>query len=685
MLAAAPVFLEAELDSPRHSLASSMLLAADLGDAEGEEVAAPDLVALAQALTAANVKLYGAAWAADSTQQRELFEDGGDFLPFIEVTNPDRMLNQIGSLENITVFPTWKFPDGSRVEGVLGINEIADRSGVTIPLGVDPFLAPVENQIVLGGSPSHIALNGYDPNGGPLTFTVESSDPTLVTATVLQGNRSAKVRLFDWGEMVFELFESRVPRAAGRFIELVEAGFYDAASNDPDMTLHRVIDNFMLQFGDPTGTGSGGSTLDDFDDQFHPELQHNRAGVLSWAKGGDDTNNSQVFVTDVPTRHLDFNHSVFGQLTEGDSVRNAVTATKPGEDNHPVVPVNIESVQIFRDTENAILMLKAASGTVGETDITITVTDQDGHNYVHMFHVEVFPDPYDGGPYLHDYSALYTWVDTELSFQMHTTDVESDPIMHGGLKGGSVDYDLVVDSQTGEVVVTPPAGFVGALGLLLWVRAENPSDTQDDYDLQWVAILVAPKWHNVTDPVDVNTDGVASPLDALLIVNYLNANAGGPLPEAASPPPYYDVNGDDSCSPIDVLLVINHLNQAAQGEGEGGSTADPGEDRDAASEINQTSSVAVHASMDCTYRQPATAQSQHSCNNQPSLVRVVGRFRRASRQELSFASDRQTTRSVGMRNRPGTNVETVWNKDHEDVYCGLWIDDLSELLNAPSS
>ena len=214
MLSAAPVFLDTEFDSPRNSLASSTLLAADLRDAEGEEMAAPDLVALAQALTAANVKLYGAAWAADCTQQRELFEDGGDFLPFIEVTNPDRTPNQTGSLENITVYPTWKFPDGSRVEGVLGINEIADRSGVTIPRGVDPFLAPVENQIVLGGSPSHIALNGYDPNGGPLTFTVESSDPTLVTATVLQGNRSAKVRLFDWGEMVFELFES--PRSACR-------------------------------------------------------------------------------------------------------------------------------------------------------------------------------------------------------------------------------------------------------------------------------------------------------------------------------------------------------------------------------------------------------------------------------------------------------------------------------------
>ena len=384
-------------------------------------------------------------------------------------------------------------------------------------------------------------------------------------------------------------------------------------------------------------------------------------------------------------RHLDFNHSVFGQLTEGDSVRNAVTATEPGEDGHPFVPVNIESVQIFRDTENAILMLKAASATVGETDITITVTDQDGHNYVHMFHVEVFPDPYDGGPYLHDYSTLYTWVDTELSFHMHTTDVESDPIMHGGLKGGSVDYDLVVDSQTGGVVVTPPAGFVGALGLLLWVRAENPSDTRDTYDLQWVTILVAPKWHNVADPVDVNTDGVASPLDALLIVNYLNANAGGPLPEAASPPPYYDVNGDGSCSPIDVLLVINQLNQAAQGEGENGSTADPPADRDRPSEITQISSAEVHVSMDTTLLEQATAQQQRSCNDQPSLVRVAGRLPRASRQEITFVPDRLTTGLFRLRNRPGTNVGTIWNKDYEAVYCGLWIDALSELLDTPSA
>ncbi|MBO52710.1 MAG: hypothetical protein CMJ69_18230, partial [Planctomycetaceae bacterium] len=133
-------------------------------------------------------------------------------------------------------------------------------------------LALISNQTLQSGSPLHVPLNGLDPSGGQLTFSVDSSDP-LVSAEVLSGNRSLRMQVDDFGVMTFELFESRAPRVTSRIIELVESGVYT------DTIFHRVIDDFVLQGGDPTGTGFGDPTLADFDDQFHVDLQHNSTGL----------------------------------------------------------------------------------------------------------------------------------------------------------------------------------------------------------------------------------------------------------------------------------------------------------------------------------------------------------------------------------------------------------------------
>ncbi len=254
--------------------------------------------------------------------QKELFEDGKDNLPFIEVTNPDRTLNSIGIAEGINQFPTWKFPDGSDpLVGVQTLETLSQRSGVPIPQSEQPTFETVGNVTVQIGSPLHIPIDAYDPDGGPLTVTVTVDNPALLEATVLTGNRSIRIDMTTYGDMVFELFEQRAPVASGRVADLAEAGFYDG------IIFHRVVDNFVIQGGDPTGTGTSGSTLGQFDDDFHPDLQHNREGVLSFAKSSDDTNNSQFFVTEVPTRFLDFNHSIFGQLVEGFDVREAISET----------------------------------------------------------------------------------------------------------------------------------------------------------------------------------------------------------------------------------------------------------------------------------------------------------------------------------------------------------------------
>lgn len=468
----------------------------DASNLQAEGEAADDLVAFAQALTDAGVTFYGAAWCPVCLQQKTLFGDGKEELPFVEVTNPDRTLNSVGQAENITQFPTWEFPDSSRAVGLLTLQELSARSGVAIPQSENPTLAPVGDQTVEIGSPLHIPIDAYDPDGNAVTVTVTVANPELLTATVLQGNRSARVNVQGWGSMVFELFEDRAPRPTARFIELAQAGFFDADGDD-SIIFHRIIDDFVLQAGDPTGTGSGGSTLGDFDDQFHPDLQHNRTGILSYAKSFDDTNDSQFFITEGATRHLDFNHSIFGQLVEGETVREAISETKTTSDR-PDVPVVIDSVEIFNDTENSVLMFKPTGNGTGATDVTITVTDADGNVSTEVITVTVTPDSVDATPYLEDIAPVTTTAGTPAVIQLEGVDLEGDPVVYEARVIDNSGATATVNQATGRVTVTPAANYSGQVLVEVAVRSSttptstNASTRSSTMDLQVVPVTVGP-------------------------------------------------------------------------------------------------------------------------------------------------------------------------------------------------
>ncbi len=115
------------------------------------------------------------------------------------------------------------------------------------------------------------------------------------------------------GDIVVKLFAQQVPSTVNNFVSLAEDGFYDG------VTFHRVIKDFMIQSGDPTGTGRGGPGYS-FRDEFVPALKHDKPGVLSMANAGPNTNGSQFFITHVPTPHLNGKHSVFGQVIQGQDV-----------------------------------------------------------------------------------------------------------------------------------------------------------------------------------------------------------------------------------------------------------------------------------------------------------------------------------------------------------------------------
>ena len=137
----------------------------------------------------------------------------------------------------------------------------------------------------------------------------------------------------DLGDIKLSLFADKTPRTVNNFIFLARQGFYDGT------IFHRVIADFMVQGGDPTGTGRGGPGYR-FADEFHPDLKHDKPGVLSMANAGPNTNGSQFFITHVATPWLDNKHSVFGNVTEGLDVLFSIPPRDPGRPDAPGVKIN---------------------------------------------------------------------------------------------------------------------------------------------------------------------------------------------------------------------------------------------------------------------------------------------------------------------------------------------------------
>lgn len=141
----------------------------------------------------------------------------------------------------------------------------------------------------------------------------------------------------DKGDIVCELFASKVPVTVNNFVFLARQGYYN------NTIFHRVISDFMVQGGDPTGTGTGGPGYR-FKDEFDSSLRHDKPGVLSMANAGPNTNGSQFFITHLPTPWLDNKHSVFGQVTEGMDVLFSIPARDPRMVSASAVKLN--SVEI---------------------------------------------------------------------------------------------------------------------------------------------------------------------------------------------------------------------------------------------------------------------------------------------------------------------------------------------------
>jgi cyclophilin family peptidyl-prolyl cis-trans isomerase len=146
------------------------------------------------------------------------------------------------------------------------------------------------------------------------------------------------------GNFKIELFNDLAPKTCRNFMDLADKKFYDG------VIFHRVIDGFMIQGGDPEGTGRGGPGYV-IPDEFGPGLAHDTPGILSMANAGPDTGGSQFFITLAPTPWLDGKHAIFGKVTEGMDVVEAIGKTRTGAGDKPVTPVVINKLYISGDPE----------------------------------------------------------------------------------------------------------------------------------------------------------------------------------------------------------------------------------------------------------------------------------------------------------------------------------------------
>ena len=179
-------------------------------------------------------------------------------------------------------------------------------------------------------------LETEQDNKGDSVTQQYSSAPAM--AIDPEKSYTATFAMENGSEFKVNLFADKAPRTVNNFVFLARDGFYDG------VTFHRVIPGFMAQGGDPTGTGRGGPGYR-FEDEFHPDLRHDRPGILSMANAGPNTNGSQFFITFVPTPHLDGAHAIFGEVVEGMDVVNAITTRDPATARTPgdaVTSITIE-------------------------------------------------------------------------------------------------------------------------------------------------------------------------------------------------------------------------------------------------------------------------------------------------------------------------------------------------------
>ena len=390
-------------------------------------------------------------------------------------------------------------------------------------------LGPLIVNDMPAGKDELVALPVTNSTANPISFTATSSNPN-VTATIVTGGRSLKLNVsgvdsnnvaFN-GDLVFRLFESEAPVTTARIIQLANSGFYNG------LIFHRIISGFVAQGGDPTGTGSGGSGTK-FSDEFNRDLTFTSNGLLAMANSGDDTNDSQFFITAVDRslaqlpQNLNFEHSVFGILTSGVDTFRKLMSTPTNGANRPATNEVINSATVFTDTQNGVVRLHTAAGFTGSTTLTVIANDGNGSTNQNQASLNVVADTVNDRPFLGPVSNQVTNQGIPVTFTVQGIDLLNDPLTfvvkdpasftaNGGTATDPANVSVSIQvtpasgstPATATITLTPQGTFSGTVNMIVGVRDGTNRgaslESSSNFDTQQITLTVNPVNHAPSTP-----------------------------------------------------------------------------------------------------------------------------------------------------------------------------------------
>lgn len=365
-----------------------------------------------------------------------------------------------------------------------------------------------DQSITLGaGAPQQLPINAVDQGGHTVSYSVSSTNSSI-SATLPQGNPDLVLNITHTssgqagdstfsGTMVIELYQNLVPTTVAQIVNLANSGAYNGK------LFYRIATTASSGLNVIQGGLQGGaSTVQSIDDEFNPLLRFTTDGVIGMARSNHDTNSSEFFISGNAEPFLDFKYTAFGRVvSDPNGLRAKIQALPHNSSEQPLSNVTITSATVTQDNNDLALIISAPVGTTGSGDVTVTATDGFGGTATQTFHVTVQAETNDPVPFLSPITPPTTKVNTPVSFQLPTFNLHGDTLTFYNQTGLQSTYGLSptqavtstvsVDSSTGSVTVTPPAGFVGVTPLFFGVSASSQPNSSFP-DTQMVPLFVNP-------------------------------------------------------------------------------------------------------------------------------------------------------------------------------------------------
>jgi cyclophilin family peptidyl-prolyl cis-trans isomerase len=471
------------------------------------------------------------------------------------------------------------------------------RPDLTTRLWVEPLeqrevpsvtIADIQDQQIANDRPFYIPVTVTNTPSGTVATSVTSSNPAI-KAEVLGGGRSVQFDVSGGtgssafsGTLTIRLFEDIAPLASQRIVDLINDGFYTGK------VFHRIADlldsnpaadptNIIVQGGSPNGDGVGGSTRADIVDEFNRDFTFASNGLVAFANARDDNNNSQFFITDLNrplaqrVEFLNFNHTIFGILTNGFATFNNIRNT-PVSGTTPVSPVTITAARVLNpDPNNAVVKLTPAStGFTGTATIAVNSTDSGpaGGSTSDTFVVTAVADTTNSRAFVGAIGDQTTTAGKAVSFTIPFTDIDGDQVtfaVRNSNPGQTDDFSKApanvsvnIDQATGRVTLTPTAGFTGTVTFKVGVRDQTDRtgqglDATGNFDTQVLNLRVDPAPPPTVPPPPTTITAEGSPAGSEPRVTVTNPDGSQRFSVVAFAPSFTggvrtavlgDVNGD---------------------------------------------------------------------------------------------------------------------------------------------